>query len=213
MHIDDVSIVPVRERPSAPWWKLFFGTLWMTAFGLCLFALHPWRRHYGAAITITLLLIMTGIVLPGKFLDDTIEKSIQTVKKLYPKPVLIAPAVQTNPLEKTVAAKPPASRSARPKAEPPATGVEQTHMIGHFTVFSLLAFLAALSWLNAPPLLKRAGLLFAGLVFFSAATEVLQFIPPDRSACLNDLYVDAGGMAGAVVLVFLLRRIQHVIRP
>jgi hypothetical protein len=61
--------------------------------------------------------------------------------------------------------------------------------------------------------LKRAGLRFAGLLFFSAATEVLQFIPPDRSACLSDLYVDAGGMAGAVVLVLLLRHIQHVIRP
>ena len=50
MHADDVSVIPVRARPSAPWWKLFFGTLWTAAFGFCLSALRPWTRRYGFMI-------------------------------------------------------------------------------------------------------------------------------------------------------------------
>ena len=66
MHADDVSVIPVRARPSAPWWKLFFGTLWTAAFGFCLSALRPWNRRYGFMIMATLVLILTGITLPGE---------------------------------------------------------------------------------------------------------------------------------------------------
>ena len=216
MRIDDVSVIPVRPRPSAPWWKLFLGTLWTTAFGLCLFALRPWARRYGFLITVTLVLIMTGIVLPGKLLDDSIEKSLHTAKNLISKPVTSAPehrvqTVNVTPVQSAVI-KPP-----KPKEEPfialPGTGVDNVHAIGHFTLFSLLAFFTALSWLASPPSLKRAAAVYAGLAFFAAATEVLQFIPAERSAGLSDLRTDIVGMAGAVVLAFLLRSIQRLIKP
>jgi VanZ family protein len=212
MQVDDVSVIPVRERPSAPWWKLFFGTLWTLSFSLCLFALRPWARRYGYMILVTLALIMIGITLPGKFLDTSIEKSFRTAKNLIPKHVTPAPPAQT------VKAKPEPSvapKPAKPKDEPTfalsGTVVEQAHVIGHFTLFSLLAFLSALSWVSAPPSARRVAAVFAGLIFFAAATEVLQFIPADRSAGLSDLRTDVVGMVGAIVAVFALRSIQHLI--
>jgi len=206
MGIDDVSVIPVQERPDAPWWKLFFGTLWTVAFGLCLFALRPWVRRYGFLIMTTLALIMIGIILPGKLLDDSIEKSIHTAKSLRPKPVATAPASAVQPVKETPV------QSATPKPIVlKESGIKRTHMIGHFTLFSLLAFFSALSWISVQPSLKRGAAVFAGLIFFAAATEVLQFIPPDRSAGLSDLSIDVFGMAGAVVLVLLLRGIQRLI--
>lgn len=202
MQVDEVSVIPVCARPSAPFWKLFFGTLWTMSFGLCLFVLRPWVRRYGFLIMVTLFLIMTGIVLPKDILNGTIEKTVQTAKNLAPKTVPLAsqPPVQA---EKEAPAQP---------AAPDLTVVDQTHLVGHFTLFSLLAFLSALSWLCTPPSLKHTSAVFAGLVLFAAATEVLQFITADRAAALSDLRVDTAGMAGAVAIVFFLRRIQHRIQ-
>lgn len=210
MQIDDISVIPVCERRDAVGWKLFFGTLWTTAFALCLFALRPWARRYGFLIVVTLALIMTGIVLPGKFLDDSIEKSIHAVKDLRPENAVSPAPVQA---AKVTPAQTAAPKPLKPKEEPvlPGTGVEKTHIIGHFTLFSLLAFLSALSWLTAPSI-KRVLAVFAGLIFFAAATEVLQFIPADRSAGLSDLSIDTIGMTGAVAAVFILRSIQRLIK-
>jgi VanZ family protein len=206
MRADDVSVIPVRARPSAPWWKLFFGTLWTAAFGLCLFVLRLWTRRHGFLILLTLTAIMIGIVLPGKILDGAIEKTIQTAKSLHPEPVRPAPqpAVQT--------VKPAAAKPAEPKEEPvvpPLFDVDHAHLAGHLVLFSLLAFFSTLSWLSATSSPRRAAVVYAGLTFFAAATEVLQFIPPGRSAGLNDLRTDLAGMAGAVVLVLLLRLIKR----
>ncbi len=212
MQIDDVSIVPVRERFDAPWWKLFFGTLWTTAFGLCLFAMRPWVRRYGFLIMMTLALIMTGIVLPGKFLDDSIEKYTHAARSLRPETVVPAPPAKT---VKASPEQPATPKAPKPKENPiivlPGINIGRVHAIGHFALFSLLAFLSALSWISAPYSLRRAAAVFAGLAFFAAATEVLQFIPPDRSAGLSDLSIDVFGMAGAVVLILLLRGAQRLI--
>ena len=213
MQIDDVSVIPVCERPSAPWWKLFFGVLWTTSFGLCLFALKPWTRHHGFLIMMTLVLIMIGIVLPGKFLDSSIEKTMQTTKGLIRKPVSPAP----QPAVQTTKPSPVPPSPSKPKEEAPfsalaGTVVDQVHTTGHYILFSLLAGLTSLSWISAPPALRRTMTVFAGLILFAAATETLQFITIDRAAALSDLRVDTVGMAGAVVLVLILRGIQHTVR-
>lgn len=210
MQIDDLSVIPVKNRPSAPWWRLLFGTLWMTAFGFCLFALKPWARSHGKMIMLTLIVIMIGIVLPGELLDGSIEKTLDTVKRLSPKPAAPAPVVQTT---QSATEKPAVTVSAKPKAEPviilPGTGVDHVHVIGHFVLFSLLAFLCALSWIPKPLSWRRALTVSACLTFFAAATEVLQFIPAERSAGLSDLAVDTAGMAGAVIFICLFRLINR----
>lgn len=216
MRVDDVSVIPVRERPSAPWWKLFFGTLWMTSFSLCLFTLRPWKRRYGLLTTLTALIILTGIVMPGKLLDSQIKKGIAASKTALRK---INPPEQTPPA--AVKTKSPENQSApvkpaKPKEEPPfilltGTAVDQAHQTGHFVLFSLLAFLASLSWITVPPSLRRTAAVFAGLVLFAAATETLQFITADRAAALSDLRIDAAGMAGSTTAVLLLRTVQRFI--
>ncbi len=220
MQIDDVSVIPVRPRPSAPWWKLFFGILWTTAFGYCLFVLHPWTRRYGILIVMTLFTIMVGIVLPGKLLDDTILNTQRTAKNLIVKTVatLLHPSVKMPPAKNTAqptltdTPKPPKPKEKITPVAEPRTIVDNIHLVGHFTLFSLLAFLSTLSWLSAPPAIRRTAALFAGLVLFAAATEVLQFITDDRAAALRDLLIDSIGMAGAVAAVLLLRITQSLIQ-
>lgn len=207
MRVDDLSVIPVRPRPSAPWWKLFFGAIWTVTFGLCLFALRPWTRRHGRLILLTVLLILTGILLPKSFLNETIQKTIQPVEKLVQQQTKPAPA--DTPVPGRPGTPEPAKSKEDLAVELIEAGVEWVYTIGHLTMFSLLAFLSALSWLAERPLLKRAGLVFAGLVLFAAATEVLQFITVDRSAGLYDLCVDLTGMAVATGLVILLRRIQR----
>lgn len=207
MRVDDLSVVPVQKRPSAPWAKGLFSALWAIALGVCLFRLRLWHRPYGWIISILLILILIGIILPEPLLNNTLKKTAQTGKTLIlkksqpptsiqnPDPPL--PADQSKLIQKTIIV-------------PPETPMENAHLIGHLILFSLLAFFSALSWLSSPPSLKRAGELFAGLLFFAAATEVLQFIPIGRSANLKDLSTDTLGMGGAVILVLIFRSVQHL---
>lgn len=216
MQIDDVSVVPVCERPSAPWWKLFFGTLWMTSFGICLFALRPWERRCGLLTTLTALIILAGIVMPGKLLDGQIKNGIAisktVLRKINPPEKKPPAAVKAEtPDVRTAPAKP-----VKPKEESTftlltGTAVDRAHQTGHFVLFSLLAFLASLTWIAVPPSLRRTVAVFAGLVLFAAATETLQFITADRAAALSDLRIDTAGMAGATAAVLLLRTVQRFI--
>jgi hypothetical protein len=213
MQIDDVSVIPVRERTSAPWWRIFFGALWTAAFGVCLFALRPWERRHGWMIMAVLTMIMTGIALPGEMLDGAIKNSLHTAKSAFAKPETTKRLTVQSP-EKTAPVSVKHSKpSSAPKADPvialPGTAVDQAHIIGHLTLFSLLAFLCALSWMPDNPSFRRAVTVSAGLAFFASATEVLQYIPANRSAGLSDLRVDLIGMTAAVAAVLVLRRIQH----
>jgi VanZ family protein len=209
MQVDDVSVIPVRARPSAPWWNLFFGALWTAGFGVFLFILKPWKRRYGSLIMLTVLFILTGILLPKNILNETIQTTRQSIRKLGQQ--------LTNPVPPS-SAQPGKPEPKHPELEKPKediidslkeTGTEHVCTIGHFTMFSLLAFFSGLSWLTVLPALKRAGTIFAGLILFAAATEVLQFITADRTARLADMYVDLTGMAVAILLVILLRSIQY----
>jgi hypothetical protein len=208
MRVDDISVLPVRERPSSPWWKLFFGILWTSAFSLCLFTLRPWARRYGIPLLLTSALILTGILLPGAWLDGAIEKTVQTAKSLVPR---------TAPSVSLPAPQPAKAPPAKPKEETllnirSGTAVDQAHKTGHLALFSLLAFLVSLSWIGTPPALRRAVEVLCGLVLFAAATETLQFVTADRAAAWSDLRIDLIGMTGAVILVFALRWAQCLIR-
>ena len=215
LQVDDLSVIPVCARLATSWWKLFFGTLWMTSFSVCLFALRPWTRRYGLLITATTLMILAGITLPGDILDSGIEKTAKfvktTVRQINP-PVQKPAAVKMSGTETA----PPKPKPVKPAEEPLLTSltgtvVDQAHLAGHFALFSLLAFLCALSWITTPFIVRHSFTVFTGLVLFAAATEVLQFITADRAAALSDLRVDTTGMAGAVILVLCIRGIQRLI--
>ena len=212
MQIDDVSVIPVRRCPFARWWNLFFGTLWAASFVSCLLVLHPWKRRYGRLILMTAGLILTAVVLPGERLDGAIRETGRTAKNLIRKPPPPAAVQRPAPSAAPVASPPAAAKPPAPPAETPVkmsgTGVDNAHLIGHLVLFSLLAFLSALSWIPPEPSLRRAGAVLAGLLLFAAATETLQLITPDRAAGWKDLFVDAAGMTASVFLVLCLRSIQ-----
>lgn len=206
LQIDDVSLVPVRPRRSAPWWKLFFGTLWMGAFSVCLFALAPWRRRFGLLVTITAFLILGGIVMPSDTLDDGIlsaKRSVtETLKPLCPAPAP-GPAIRAVP-------SPEDPRPAPPGVpQTPEREMNRAHEIGHLALFSLLGALAALCWVTHPVRFRRVLVVIAGGSAFAAATEVLQYITPDREAGWNDLFTDLRGIVPAILAVALLRLMQR----
>lgn len=198
LQIDDVSIVPVRARPSAPWWKLFFGTLWTAAFGACLFALSPWKyRIAGLLATVTVFVILFGIVMP----EDTLDSTIRYVHSFQP-----APAYEPSARTATVTPEPEKSQPARPE-KTVEREVAEAHETGHFALFSLLAALCSIVWLRSP-LLQHTAFVFAGLIGFAASTEVLQFITPDREADWGDLFTDVSGIVPAVIAVLIIRAVQ-----
>lgn len=210
MRIDDLSVIPVRTAPSAPWWNLFFGALWMTSFGFCLFIIRPWEQRYGSLITLMIFLTVAGIVTPGKLLDSSIQKTTRLAKSL---PAAIRKSFVPQEPIAIIPDKPLRSASSTtpkriPEADIVRIEVNQAHMAGHFIFFSLLALFCALSVLRTPLSARNAWNLFALLTFFATATEVLQFIIPDRSPGLGDLFVDTTGMAGAILVVFVGRTLQ-----
>lgn len=209
LRVDDVSVIPVRPRSSAPWWKAFFGLLWFAAAGLSAAALSLWKRRFGPLICATVVLILIGVLLPGELLDGGIEQTKQGIQMLSKKFSPPKPAAAS-------AGQPAAPQPAAPKEEKPplftgAEALDHAHLIGHFALFSLLALLCALSWFSEKPSLRRAAAVFAGLTLFAAATEALQFVTIDRIASLYDLRTDLAGMAIVILLVFAAARLRRTV--
>ncbi len=213
LYIDDVSLVPVRPRTSAPWWRTAFAVLWMSTFGFWLFRLRPWRKKSGLAATGLTLLILAGIVMPGEALDDAIRSG----KSVLSERVMRAPEPHTDERQSAEAEQTPAV-SAASASEPetaartPAREMDQAHETGHRVLFALLGCLAGFCWLEPPRLWYRAVWLTAGLTCFAAATETLQMITPDREAGWSDLLTDLSGAVPAVAAVTLLQWIRRAHR-
>lgn len=208
LTLDDVSVIPVRPRPSAPWWKLFFSILWIAAFARCLVLLKLWKRQYGVLILLTVSLILTGVLLPKSLLNPPIRKATQSAITALQQPAPLVPALKPAPAVQPVPA-PKTAAPAKPKEEVVIELIEhgegKIYTIGHFILFSLLALLCGLSWFTAQAPARRAAGILGGLALFAAATEVLQFLTADRTARLSDLGVDLTAIAIALLLTLLLR--------
>jgi VanZ family protein len=210
LRVDDISITPAQARAGTPWWKAFFGLLWFTAAGFSLTVLKLWKRRLGWAICVTVVLILIGALLPGEVLDGGIEQTGQTIQRLSekllpPEPAAVAPAGKPAP------PKPSAPKEEKPPLFTGEEAFDNAHFIGHFTLFSLLALLTAISWFSGKPPLRLAAAVFTGLTLFACATEVLQFITPDRSASLYDVRTDLAGMAIVILLIFAAVHIRRIV--
>lgn len=218
LRVDDISIQPVVPRGSEPWWNIFFGTLWLGTFGRWLFILRPWKRRYGALVTLTSLIILSGVVMPGPVLDGGIrlaQKRFSEVRQSAIDSVMKKGTETETPA--TVSA--PDGTSQEPKkpvsvrpAQEPHKAVQQAHISGHLLLFCLLAFLALLCWSGLPIRLSRATAVFGGLVVFAVSSEILQMITPDRKAGWEDLLVDLAGITGAVLIASLIREVETVFK-
>jgi VanZ family protein len=217
LRIDDVSVAAVVPRASAPWWRLFFGGLWLTVFTGWMFILRPWERRCGILMSLTALVILTGTVMPGELLDGGIYAlrarlrehvaglSVAAGEKSVPETVQAPPSPGTHHPEKT------RLDDHRPTSDE--RGIAgRAHLTGHFALYGLLAFFASLAWLGATPVASRAGALLSGLLLFAAATEILQLITPDRKAGWQDLLTNLAGIFAAVLLIIGLKTAQSVFR-
>ncbi|MGE4488033.1 MAG: VanZ family protein [Kiritimatiellales bacterium] len=201
LHLDDVSVIPVRPRPSAAGLSIFFLLLWSAAFGIAMLTLHPWTRRGGWLIVLTSLAIVVGTATPGKILDGSITETARWVKGLVPTPekpaVVPAAAVQkAKPAGKPV--QNPAQKPALPKDD---EIVNTVHFQGHLLLFILLALLCAYGWPGC--LFRTAG----GLLLFACSTEVLQFVSIDRAAGISDLIVDLTGAGAGLLAATAIRRL------
>lgn len=205
LTIDDISVVPVAPRSSAPFFHILFILLWIGVFCACLLAIAPWKSKTGTASLLCALAIIIGVLLPGEFLDSTIAQTRNRLKETVHRQIPPPPPqpTRTAPATKQAALSAPAPKPALP---PPRIDsfVQNIHTIGHFSLFMLLALLSLSAW--APPRAPRRAALnvAAGLVLFAASTEVLQFLTPDRKAGLGDLAFDLAGIVIAAALFEVL---------
>jgi VanZ family protein len=212
MQADNLSVIPVRKRPFAVWFKAGFSLLWATAFVVALGALKPWQHRWGWLVLLTLIPILIGVTLPGKLLNGAIEQSATSMHRLRPPPPAppkVAPAVRPPASPPSAPAAPTAPK---PKEEPvytiPYSVIGQVHVIGHWSLFCLLAFFCGLTWIDSLAWRRTASVL-GGLLLFSVATEILQFIPPGRSATQNDLATDLLGIGCGVAAAYGVRLVRH----
>ena len=203
--IDDLSIIPVKRRASAPLFTLFFTLLWSAALLSNVITLRLWKTTWGIGVLLVAALILLGVLLPSQTLNQGIDatyssakKATQQIEQLVSKP---------DPQQKPTSLQKPETEEfiAKKEAEP----IHYAHRLGHAALFMLLAMLSMLCW-NAPSAPRRRPLfILAGLSLFAAATEIIQFITPDRTAKPPDFAIDLSGILLAVVLAQLATRYQR----
>lgn len=216
LTIDDISVIPVAPRPSAPLFHIIFILLWIGVFSACLLALSPWKSRTGTAALLCALAIILGVLLPGDFLDDTIVQTKTLLKERVhrriprpPESTQIAPAAkQPHPQTKE-----PAVHKSNPETEPQVHSfVQQIHTTGHFALFMLLAILSLSTWTDPRSPRRTARNVLGGLLLFAVSTEVMQFLTPDRKAGFHDLFIDLTGIFIATLLfeILTLPRLKHL---
>jgi len=221
LAVDNVSIVPVMQQPSAPVFDLFFFILWMTALAVCLIVLEPWKTLSGIVAMFCALTIIVGVLLPQKVLNGAINVAVvkaYNVKKKIEHPVSRsgnAPPV-LRPVAKERSASAPFAKKQKIHLStiPDYIWINRAHRGGHFILFMILAFCSILRWAPTGKYAYATNILFviAGLIQFAISTETLQFITIDRKAGLSDLGVDVAGILMATALCLLMCGISRLFR-
>ena len=215
LAIDDISVIPVTPRPSAPVFSIFFIVLWVSALAACLVVLEPWKTLPGIAVIFYALAIIIGVMLPGEILDGAIRYGATAAQRIKQRIERPAPAIAkkpspTQPIELASAPR-PVQQSSAPKSHQ-GTLIDQVHQHGHFILFMILALCAMKAWAPAGKPGLHALPVTAGLCLFAAATEALQFTTLDRKPDLVDLGVDLFGILIAVVAATLLTQTSRVLK-
>jgi len=200
LRIDDVSVIPVTQKPSASFFNIFFTLLWISALAACIASLQPWTHWSGAGALLCSLVIIIGVVLPGEPLDTAISSTIDTLQDTQQKIAHFAKqsvdrrASATPAPEEVV----PIEKQYEAAAQSEKNVVQYAHKAGHFTLFALMAFLSMICWAPVQERAIRILCVTGGLYLFATATEVLQFVTFDRRAGLIDLSVDIAGISIAI---------------
>jgi len=212
LWVDDVRLTPAVEKPSRPFWRALFATLWCGVLVYCIWLAKLPRKVLGVAAIGVALVIIAGVAVPESAVERILNRGAYVAKALVKGQVLslYPSAVQTVRSPDSPHLGPPAFVPPRP-LRPDA--VFAAKKMGHFLLFGLLAFVtfysAALQRPGpsaaASPVADLPTLILALLVF-AAATEVLQFLSSTRGPSLVDWIIDAGGILVGAWVALLVRR-------
>lgn len=208
-EFEHIEAQPVRIRTSFVWWRIVFLGSWAFMAALYFRRCRLHHRRLKMLILLNVLAILYGTLMPGAWIQDSVERVKKSVRELRaPEP---APAkIQ------------PTEGKPTPKPTPPQKQMDwfmemevEAHQAGHFILFASLCFLVYLSAAlerQHPAYFFKVGV---DVLLFAAVTESLQFLTLDRTAGMIDLLIDVYGMAVAFVLFLavlpLVRRRQGAV--
>ncbi|MDF7825101.1 VanZ family protein [Pontiellaceae bacterium B12227] len=190
VQFDSIEVRPVRLKGRTHWFKIAFGIVWVI-FGVIYYPrcrLHTRKlRHL---ILLNVLLILVGVLLPTRFF----QYGIPAIKKMIPFVQVEGHSVSEPFIAAGVGFDLPAHFQLT---------VAQSY--GHFILFGSLCFLVLLSGaLEGQPKWYYFKVAF-DVLLFGAVTESLQYLTPDRTVDMADLYCNAYGMLTAMVLFIIFK--------
>lgn len=216
LWIDELRLTPVIERSSTIFWRLLFAALWCGVLAYCVWSARLSRQPLGPLIIAIALLIVFGVAVPEPVIEQIVYRGTDTAKELLndqssdaskPGEAQVAPS--------TAPAAPPGRDRAQPSPLPFAT-LFTVKQIGHFVLFSLLAFLTFLSvirrWRSGSPASRPTAAfatVTAALLIFAAGAEILQFLTTTRRPSLFDWGIDAGGIVFGAAIALAIRRVAR----
>jgi len=197
-EFEHIEAEPVRIRDAFIWWRIVFLGSWTFMAVLYFRRCRLHRRKLKVLILLNVLAILYGTLMPGVWIQDSVERVKKAARELRaPEP---APA-KAQPTEGK-----PAFRPALPQEQMDwfMEMEVEAHQAGHFVLFSTLCFLVYLSAAlerQHPSYFFKVGI---DVLLFAAITESLQFLTLDRTAGLGDLRIDLYGMATALLLFLMV---------
>ncbi len=210
LWVDEVHLHEMRLEAGYAAWKAFFATGWFLLVGACFHVLGIFRGRWRWPFLVVVGAILLGVMLPGQVLNyetkrvvDRVSGLARSVRAAWRVPAAAAPAVAERP------------RDQRRREAPPLVDVRTMKKKGHFAFFLVLGVVARFAWVRR----RRGGSLapwpwyLGGLVLFTGATEVLQYVTWTRTPSLYDWGIDLAGLFAGVAMAFFLERVGDLDRP
>ncbi len=210
LWVDEVHLHEMRLESGYAAWKAFFAAGWFLLVGGCFHVLGVFRGRWRWPLLLVVVAILLGVMLPGQVLNDEANRVVDTATRVAGE-IRAAWRVGHPPAAGPGENPAPAGR----RETPPLVDVRNMKKKGHFVFFLVLGVVARFAWVRR----RRHGPLapwpwfLGGLVLFTAATEVLQYVTWTRTPALYDWSIDLAGLAAGIALALFLERIGNPDRP
>ncbi len=204
LWVDEVHLHEMRLEVGYAAWKAFFAAGWFLLVGGCFHVLGILRGRWRWPFLLVVVAILLGVMLPGQVLNYETKRVVDSVSRVARH---VRAAWRVSPPRES-AKEPGRPGTERRREAPPLVDVRNMKKKGHFAFFLVLGVVARFAWVRR----RRDGSLapwpwfLGGLVLFTGATEVLQFVTWTRTPSLYDWGIDlAGLLAGTAMMLFLER--------
>jgi hypothetical protein len=192
LWVDDLKLSPAEEKPSTPFWRVLFSTLWCAVIVYCAWISRVLDRP-GLAVIGIAIVIVAGVTAPQPLIEKVVHRGADAAHGLsLSEPLHADPVAGPSPASSASKARPPTWSAGWPFDL-----VFTVKKVGHFVLFALLAFVTFSAVARrrhtegGPHELAITG---AALLLFAAAAEVVQYLTTSRSASVMDWGIDAAGV-------------------